>query len=322
MKLHFDKSWARQFDPNSDEPELIVGEKSNMDSVLALQGKNDLLANWKKFPLEEIIDRKWVGEKITDFIKDGERVLELFLDKVYANIPLVYPLSCAHWRRTTTEKVKKGRNEFSLLAWHLYVLHKADLIECKNIFNREYITDAFLKQLSAQSIHKDGPLRVKEILHDIGITLIIEPCLSQSHVDGASMLSRSMNPVIGMSLRYDRIDNFWFTLFHELIHVQRHLNVDNHIFIDDFDKGNIVDDLECVADRLAGEALIPRNIFRRSNAYRLKINKKAIRELADKLQIHPAIVAGRIRNDIDRYDILSDMIGQGEVCKLFEEFQN
>ena len=37
------------------------------------------------------------------------------------------------------------------------------------------------------------------------------------------MMTDTGCPVIGLTLRYDRLDNFWFVLLHELGHVFLHL---------------------------------------------------------------------------------------------------
>jgi hypothetical protein len=42
-------------------------------------------------------------------------------------------------------------------------------------------------------------------------------------------------PVIGLTLRYDGIDNFRFCLLHELSHVINHLTLTEQIIIDDLE---------------------------------------------------------------------------------------
>lgn len=45
----------------------------------------------------------------------------------------------------------------------------------------------------------------------------LEP-LPRTHLDGAALQLADGTPVIGLTLRYDRVDNFWFCLLHELAH--------------------------------------------------------------------------------------------------------
>ena len=54
-----------------------------------------------------------------------------------------------------------------------------------------------------------------------------------------------------MTLRYDRLDNFWFVLFHELVHIIKHLHKgDIESIFDDLDAK--ADDIEQEADEQAG----------------------------------------------------------------------
>ncbi len=71
------------------------------------------------------------------------------------------------------------------------------------------------------------------------------------------MLSNSGHPVIGMTLRYDRLDNFWFVLLHELGHIFLHLF--NGLRFDFFDEedGSEADQIEREADKFALDTLIP-----------------------------------------------------------------
>ncbi|MNL11238.1 hypothetical protein D3C87_1320660 [compost metagenome] len=86
----------------------------------------------------------------------------------------------------------------------------------------------------------------------------------------------------------------------------------------------ILDDLETPSDdrreaeanRIARETFIPRAIWKRSEAY-LSPSKETILQLSQDLRIHPAIIAGRLRQESGNYNLFSDLVGQGEVRKLF-----
>jgi HTH-type transcriptional regulator/antitoxin HigA len=130
------------------------------------------------------------------------------------------------------------------------------------------------------------------------------------------MLSDEGQPVIGLTIRHDRIDNFWFTLLHELSHIAKHLRTTNETFIDnDIDKEPKVQ-IEKEADKLAREAFIPRNVWMQSNAH-LQQTEETIKELANDQGIHYAIVAGRIRYETNSYHKFDELVGRGKVKKLF-----
>jgi HTH-type transcriptional regulator/antitoxin HigA len=165
-----------------------------------------------------------------------------------------------------------------------------------------------------------GPLLARDFLREQGIALIIEPHLPRTHLDGAAILYRQGgNPVIGLTIRYDRLDNFWFCLMHELAHVALHLDGESH-FYDDLDLEEQNEFREQEADQLARETMIPERVWKTSPASTLQ-SPDAADLLARKLEISPAIVAGRMRYEFKAYRLLKNMVGHGEVRRLFPEVE-
>jgi len=78
------------------------------------------------------------------------------------------------------------------------------------------------------------------------------------------------------------------------------------------------EDIEKEADEQAGEVLAPEDKWNTALARYLR-SKDSIEDFANELGIHPAIVAGKIRREANNYTILVDMVGQGEVRKLFPD---
>jgi HTH-type transcriptional regulator / antitoxin HigA len=85
--------------------------------------------------------------------------------------------------------------------------------------------------------------------------MVVVKHLPRTYLDGAAMKGRDGRRIVAVTLRYDRIDHFWFCLFHELAHVAKHLDADDESFFDDL---SLVasDDKEKEADRFAREGLI------------------------------------------------------------------
>ncbi len=126
--------------------------------------------------------------------------------------------------------------------------------------------------------------------------------------------------MIGLTLRYDRIDNFWFSLMHELAHIALHLE-DNAQFFDDLDLLDFTEQenpIEYEADKLALESMIPTEAWKGSAASMLR-SPDAANALATRLESHPAIGAGRMRYEFKAYRLLSSLVGHREVRKLFPE---
>ena len=272
--------------------------------------KNDL--EWDRFPIKEMYRRKWFKESpgsleaamanaeelVREFVKDS-------LDK---------PVQAF-----ARQRVRSGGivDWYALFAWQCRIIDLAQKKEKEvaNKYKQKAITNEWLNELVHISVEKDGPKKAFDYLQNSGIRLVIEPHLPQTHLDGAAILLSDGSPVIGITLRYDRLDNFWFVLFHELIHITKHLHKgDIESIFDDLEVE--AGDIEHEADEQAGEILIPEDKWNTALARYLR-SEDSVRDFAQELHIHQAIVAGKIRKESNNYIILKDMLGQGEVRKLF-----
>ncbi|MEN9847585.1 MAG: hypothetical protein RL368_325 [Pseudomonadota bacterium] len=125
-------------------------------------------------------------------------------------------------------------------------------------------------------------------------------------------------PVVGLTLRHDRLDNFWFVLLHELNHVQKHLNQEISYITDDLDdKVHANELIETEANEAAKNALIPLEKWAKS-AVRFDYTPENAKKLASELRVHETIVAGRVRYESGDWRLLSGMLGRKQVYKLFE----
>jgi HTH-type transcriptional regulator/antitoxin HigA len=176
------------------------------------------------------------------------------------------------------------------------------------------LSAAFMRELAQLSWMESGPKVAVEFLNRHGIAVVIEEHLKGTQLDGAALRDVDGTPVIGLTLRYDRIDNFWFTLLHEVAHLWKHVD-ETEAFMDDLDASS-EDRREAEANRLAREAFIPRLIWKRSPAFQSP-SRETVLQLSHELRIHPAIIAGRLRRETGNYKLLGDLVGQGEVRSLF-----
>lgn len=118
--------------------------------------------------------------------------------------------------------------------------------------------------------------------------------------------------MIGLTLRHDRLDNFWFTLFHEVGHVLLHLGKDEDRFFDDTESGD-QSRLEDQANEFASQHLIPEWEWQRIQYLKTAVEIKAE---AKRLKISPAIIAGRLRRQANDYKIHRTLVGQGKVHEV------
>ena len=131
----------------------------------------------------------------------------------------------------------------ALSAWAGRVLQKAKKVKVPNKYKHGTIDLTFMQELVKLSAKENGPVLAQEYLKKHGIVLVIEPHFPKTYLDGATILINKDNPIIGLTLRYDRLDNFWFTLMHELAHIALHYDQDISLFYDEFEeiKGLISD---------------------------------------------------------------------------------
>lgn len=181
------------------------------------------------------------------------------------------------------------------------------------------LDESFLTYVARLSWAESGPQLVQHFLAEKGIALIVLPALPKTKLDGAAMLGDDGAPIIGLTIRNDRLDSFWFTLLHELVHAWKHLSDPKTAITDESVEDENDDDAkEAEANRLAKEAFIPRSLWKRSEAF-LRPSAESIRMLADKLNINPAVVAGRLRREKVGYSALRRFVGQRQVRRLFPD---
>ncbi len=209
----------------------------------------------------------------------------------------------------------------TLLAWQAHILTQVSSDEIDD-FSMDALNDSFFEEILSLSIYPKGPLLVKDYLQSFGIHFVIEPHLPKTYVDGSVFKSHDDKPVIVLSLRHDRIDNFWFTLFHELGHVVKHLygKKKNRAFFDDTfsspDEGIAL--LEKEANDFAMEHLISSKKIEASELCDPSLwTPSRILAIAKEVRRSPAILVGRIRYETNNYSLFSDLLGAGEVRYLF-----
>ena len=98
-------------------------------------------------------------------------------------------------------------------------------------YNKEKLETLFF-ELSKYSSLENGIAIFLKKLNDIGVKFMVLPHLQKTYLDGAAFYHDN-NPVIVYTGRYKRIDNFWFTVAHEMSHILKHINSSSDFFLDD-----------------------------------------------------------------------------------------
>ncbi|MCX5731212.1 MAG: ImmA/IrrE family metallo-endopeptidase [Deltaproteobacteria bacterium] len=219
--------------------------------------------------------------------------------------------------RRTSGRTNAMAEPAALRAWRESVVALVQETRVSEPYRRGTVTPAFLRRVARQSPAENGPRLARDFLGDHGIPLVVAPPLPRTHLDGAALEAGNSRPVVALTLREDRLDEFWFCLLHELAHVGRHLGPRQETFFDDLGirgaRANREENRqEREADEWAEEALIPGAAWKNSAARRTGTTSAVI-GLASELHIHPAIVARRIRRERRSPRLLSHFVGRGEV---------
>lgn len=283
------------------------------DTLLKEPGKElpETLADvdWAQFPVKEMAKRGWL-EGAKDLMDRAEEAVRNLMAQV--GQPDCLPTACY---RCGISRTAADIDMYAVQAWLLGVQLKAQHIETTGFYEGN-LDKTFLSRLARLSMFSDGPQKAVEYLSSKGIKLVIEPHFPHTKLDGAAILQSGV-PVVALTLRYDRIDNYWFTLLHECAHVIKHLSEDNSLILDDFES-EAVDAREHEANILARDAVVPFEIWQSHKVTKVKSPKKEhIVDLASQMEVHPALIAGRVRYERGRYNILSNLVGNGEVRKHF-----
>ncbi|HIF9411255.1 TPA: ImmA/IrrE family metallo-endopeptidase [Photobacterium damselae] len=184
-----------------------------------------------------------------------------------------------------------------------------------NIRPFESISKAELEELAKLSPKVENLPELEHKLIEKGIILVLEPSIDGLKLDGCVYINSNNQAVVALSLRMNRLDNFWFTLMHELAHLCLHPDQLSQPILEDLETAPETL-IEKQADLLALNSLIPRNAWRTCRA-KISFKQDDLFEFAQNLNIHPAIVAGRIRNEAKRYDRFSDIVHAVNVREVF-----
>ena len=271
--------------------------------------------DFSRFPLKEMLERGCFG----DVDANAQRLKGYAEDLVRKFMKGLLPrqVGPAFLRAPMHQRGDRQADDMALLAWRMCVLRQARAVNTVREYKHGTVTPVWLRELARLSAFDEGPKLAREYLTRHGITLVIEKHFKRTFLDGAALLDND-RPIVALTLRHDRFDNFWFALLHELAHVARHLTPESPVFVDDLERSN-TQEVEAEADAMAGEALIPEENWRNAKVRKTLRAEDAI-AFADEVGVHPAIVAGRLRHEKKDFRLLSHLIGKkGQVSQILEQ---
>ena len=165
-----------------------------------------------KFPISEMVKRGWIQVENQRDSKEVEKAISEFFQA---------PLGAEAELLPHAAKKSKAHEEVTpaQLAW----LYRANEL-AEEILVPAFSTDnakACAERLMGLRQSEEDMRKIPRFLSDAGIRFLIVEALPASKIDGACFWLNEKSPVVAMTARFDRIDNFWFVLRHELEHVIR-----------------------------------------------------------------------------------------------------
>jgi HTH-type transcriptional regulator/antitoxin HigA len=185
-------------------------------------------------------------------------------------------------------------HETKIFAWLASTISRANraALELGQPFDSLSVDD--VRDIAMLSANPENITRLPGYLADnFGIILQIQPGYPAMKMDGCVLRLETGNPMVGISLRYNRYDNFWFTLLHELSHICLHEDQLDTPIIDDLEV-HADNEIETEANLLARESFVPRREWR--ILYENRHDDGLLGEVCEAIGVHPDVVAGLIRH--------------------------
>jgi HTH-type transcriptional regulator / antitoxin HigA len=251
------------------------------------------------YPVREMIKRGWLEDTDAD-------LLEIQMTRFFSVSDIS---SLAHVELAHAAKKSQYYEEIppEQLAWLFRVKQIA-----RSMPLRPYSEKALRQErekLRRYLVDPEEARHVARVLSECGVRFVVVEGLPSSKIDGVCFWLDG-SPVIGMSMRHDRIDNFWFVLAHEVEHVLQKHGMEKEVIDVDLCTetaqayGSIEQDEE-VANAAAAEFCVSQkeiaSFIARKAPY---ISEKDILGFARRVQVHPGIVVGQIQKRTGRWDLL------------------
>lgn len=248
-----------------------------------------------EYPLREMIKRGWIIDGATDLLES--QIADFFEVGSIDDVP--HLAHAAKRSNSYYEDVPAVQ-----LAWLFRVRQIAQTMVVPR-YAPARLNEAVEKMKLFRGDQKEIR-HVPRLLSECGVRLVIVEGLPGGKIDGVCFWLNKHSPVIGMSLRLDRIDNFWFVLRHEISHVLHKHGQNTEIIDVEIDKAAPdVNEEEKLANAEAADFCVPQeqmiSFFHRKNPF---FSERDTLAFARRVGVHPGLVVGQIQRLADRWDFL------------------
>lgn len=253
-----------------------------------------------ELPISAMIKRGWIEAKSVRDVEKVESELTRFFGVKSSQEIEILP----HAAKKTMVNTEPTPAQ---LAW----LYRVKVIASEMLVARYTHQSGIkaVKKLDALLSAPEEVRKVPRILAESGIRFVIAESLPSAKIDGVCFWLNDSSPVIGMSLRYDRIDNFWFVLRHEIEHVlcqhgKNTVMLDAELEGERSGTGESIPEEERIANKAAANFCVPQNKMESFIARKSPIfAERDIIGFARTLNIHPGLIAGQLQHNTGRYEL-------------------
>lgn len=298
------KALGEAFDINSDtfanlQKAYDMAHADDPDPGVTVRAKMQ-----NRYPVREMIKRGWIEPSDAAML---ETQLTRFFEVESAD-EIPYLAHAAYGRKSRYEENEVPPVE---LAWLFRVRQLARSMSVPK-YSESALRSA-VDVLQGLLYAPEETRHVPRILMECGVRFVLVEKLPQAEIDGVCFWLDGA-PVIGMSTRRDKIDNFWFVLRHEIEHaLQKHGQAQDEEMIDWKLEGVRASSTnstlrveERVANAAAANFCVPTekldSFMARKHPF---YYERDVIGLARILSRHPGIVVGQMQFRMDRYDYLA-----------------
>jgi len=234
-----------------------------------------------RLPVSELVRRGWIkGSRNVDELEQ-----QVFAFLAVSSLQEEPSLAVSYRKSTDSDDVAAAQR-----AWLRRVEIVAQDQHVAAKFSAAKLRRA-VPSLKALSTELGGIAKVPTLLAELGVRFIVVRHLPKTKVDGAAMYIANQ-PLVALTLRFDRIDWFWFTLMHEIAHLALG-HKSGHL--DTFGEGTSEDEDEAAADKFASDALLSTEAVKSfARKHSGPISRSAVEGFAEEQGVHPGIVVGRL----------------------------
>lgn len=244
---------------------------------------------FERMPINDMVKKGWIkpydtNEELSEQVKDFWGMKTFDFSMLDTQL-----LPCL----TRKSEAYNQFNASYALTWYQMACNVASSKKVK-AYDKKRLKQLY-EEIHSYTFTEGGINKFLDDLNNAGVIFFVLPHLNKTYLDGAAFFS-AKNPVIVYTGRYKRIDNFWFTVAHEIAHILKHIDDKTPFILDNFSSVER-NKMEDEANILAGEKLMHNEVYEYLEPYLDYLTTTKVEECSAKYEVHPSIIIGKLTHD-------------------------